>query len=76
MKKLLIPVTLLLLAGCGDTRSYALQDQFCAEKGGVYKYASDTGGFSNAWCNDNTKFTYDTVRDMKLRPEFYPKKEK
>ena len=60
MKKLFVLFTLLSLSGCGDARSYALQDQFCADKGGVYIYAQDTAGLSKAWCNDNTVFTYDT----------------
>lgn len=69
-------LSVLLLSGCGDARSFALQDQFCKDKGGVYEYADDTGGFDTGWCNNNTKFTYDTVRGMHLLPEFYPKKEK
>lgn len=76
MKLITTSTAILLLSGCVDARGKALQDQFCSGKGGVFEYATDTGGFSTGWCMDNTKFTYDTIRSVKLRPEFYPDKEK
>lgn len=73
-KKLLTILTTITLSGCIDARGYALQDQYCYDKGGVFEYATDTGGFTQGWCKDNTKFTYDTVRSIKLHPLFYPER--
>lgn len=76
MKKIFIPVTLLLLVGCVDSRGFALQDQFCSDKGGVFEYANSASNFGFGFCNDNTRFEYMELIKLKLRPEFYPKKEK
>lgn len=74
MKKLLTILAVITLSGCIDARGYALQDQFCSDKGGVFEYVGDTAGFTPGWCKDNTKFTYDTVRNIHLQSEFYPER--
>lgn len=76
MKKALTLITAVLLSGCVDSRGYALQDQFCADKGGVFEYANAASNFGFGFCNDNTRFEYIDIAKQKLRPEFYPKKEK
>lgn len=73
MRVVLTIFATLILSGCVDARGKALQDQYCYDKGGVFEYVSETGGFSFGYCMDNTQFTYNTVRKLGLRPEFYPK---
>ena len=72
MKIIITTLSVLLLSGCVDARGKALQDQYCSDKGGVYEYLGGTGVVFVGYCKDNTEFYWDTIKGLKLLPEFYP----